>query len=63
MIGDSGTTKTVSGQSWMDNYLDTLSEEEREAIQKEPEERYFRFGNSVRYPSKLEVKIPLKLGQ
>ena len=30
---------------------------------KEPEDRFFRFGNSVRYPSKEEVKIPIKLGK
>ena len=37
----------------MKTYLDTLSNEER----------FFRFGNSVRYPSKKEVALPIKLGQ
>ena len=63
MIVDSGTTKTVAGELWMQKYLESLPEEERKEIKQEPENRFFRFGNSVRYPSKQEVKIPLKLGK
>ena len=63
MIVDSGTTKTVAGLKWMKTYLDTLSNEEKELVFEEPEERFFRFGNSVRYPSKKEVALPIKLGQ
>ena len=63
MIIDSGTTKTVAGKNWMKTYLEFLSDEEKEKIKTEPEERFFRFGNSARYPSKEEVKIPLKLGK
>ena len=63
MIVDCGTTKTVAGRSWMESYIETLSDEEKENIKKEPEERFFRFGNSVRYPSTEELKIPLKLGK
>ena len=47
----------------MKNYLEYLSDEERKSVKKEPEDRFFRFGNSVRYPSKEEVKIPIKLGK
>ena len=63
MIVDSGTTKTVAGIAWMKNYLEMLPGEEKKKIKKEPEERYFRFGNSVRYPSKEEITIPLRLGK
>ena len=63
MIVDCGTTKTVSGEKWMKTYLESLSEEEKELVFEEPEESFFRFGNSVRYPSKREVALPVKLGQ
>lgn len=63
MIVDSGTTKTVAGEAWITAFLGSLSEKERAEINIEPEERFFRFGNSVRYPSKEEVAIPIKLGK
>ena len=50
-------------KNWIKTYLEFLSDEEKEKIKTEPEERFFRFGNSARYPSKEEVKIPLKLGK
>ena len=63
MIIDCGTTKTVAGKKWMMNHLSSLPEEERRNIQEREEDRYFRFGNSIRYPSKREVTIPIKLGK
>ena len=52
MIIDCGTTKSVTGQQWMDYYLSNLSEEERENVHEKDEERFFRFGNSVTPPRK-----------
>ena len=63
MIVDSGTTKTVAGAAWMRNYLKTLTQNEKENIRKHPEKRFFRFGNSSRYPSREEFSIPFKLGK
>ena len=63
MIVDSGTTKTVPGVKWMNKYLESLTEEEKEKVSEEEEYRYFRFGNSIRYPSKKEVILPIKLGK
>ena len=63
MIVDSGTTKTVAGATWMRNYLKTLNQHEKDEIRKQPEKRFFRFGNSARYPSQEEFSIPFKLGR
>ena len=63
MIVDSGTTKTVAGATWMRNYMKTLTQNEKDEIRKQPEKRFFRFGNSVRYPSQEEFTIPFKLGR
>ena len=63
MILDSGTTKTVAGSQWMKDYIDTRDQEQLKDISKRPERRYFRFGNSVRYPSYEEISIPLQLGR
>ena len=62
MVVDSGTTKTVAGHQWMENYLETLPPDEKNRIEKHSEQRFFRFGNSVWYPSNQEVVIPIKLG-
>ena len=32
MIVDSGTTKTVAGVKWMNKYLESLTEEEKEKL-------------------------------
>ena len=63
MIIDSGTTKTVAGKEWIENYLESISPKDRELVKNQSEERFFRFGNSVRYPSTQEIAIPIKLGK
>ena len=63
MIIDCGTTKTVARKYCMENFLKTTEEERKKKIKYGTEKRFFRFGNSVRYPSKQEISIPIKLGQ
>ena len=63
MIIDCGTTKTVAGTKWMKNHLASLSEDDKKQIEEKEEKRFFRFGNSVRYPSTKEVSVPIKLGK
>ena len=63
VIIDCGTTKTVAGKYWMENFLEIAEGEIKDKIVKNKEKRFFRFGNSVRYPSKQEISIPFKLGQ
>ena len=57
MIVDSGTTKTVAGKKWMDNHLANITSEEQKHVEKHPEERFFRFGDSARYPSTQEIEF------
>ena len=61
MTVDSGITKTVAGVAWMNAHLETLSFEDKEKVEKQSEKRFFRFRNSVHYPSKQEVTIPIQL--
>ena len=63
MILDSGTTKTVAGSKWMTDYLQTRDQEELKSISRTTDYRFFRFVNSVRYPSTEEITIPIKLGR
>ena len=61
-VVDCGTTKTVAGKYWMDNFLEIAEKDLKENIKYRKENRFFRFGNSVRYPSRQEVSIPFKMG-
>ena len=44
-ILDSGCTKNVCGSVWLDCYIDSLSEEEKELITVEKSMTKFRFGS------------------
>ena len=63
MIVDSACTKTVAGVKWISSYLSNLPEAEKEEVTEREDDRYFRFGDSIRYPSRKEVEIPVKLGK
>ena len=60
---DCGASKTVAGDYWMNSFLQLLPDEERRKIRRKREDRIFRFGNKVRYPSKEEITIPIKIGK
>merc|ERR1711954_434992 len=59
---DCGCTKTVAGYPTIKNLLELLTDEEKDAIHRKRENRYFKFGNGVRYPSREEITIPIGLG-
>ena len=44
-ILDSGCTRTVCGQTWMNCYLDTLLKEESDQVVTESSETFFKFGD------------------
>ena len=51
------------GIEWFKDFLKLLSDEERKSIKERRDSRYFRFRNGVRYPSRLEVSLPINLGK
>ena len=59
MIVDSGSTKTVGGRKWMESYLENISRDEQKLVEKHFEQRFFRFGDSARYPSIRELTFDL----
>ena len=59
---DSGCTKTVAGEVWMNEYLSTLSSEDRSSIVEVSSDASFRFGDGEKVPSTANVKIPVKIG-
>ena len=63
IVIDCGATRSVVGIEWLKDFMELLSNDERKRIKQRRNNRFFRFGNAVRYPSRLEVSIPITLGR
>ena len=59
---DTGCSKSCCSQIWLDEYIETLNEDEKTKVEYFPSQRFFRFGDSRLYESKGGVKIPAKIG-
>ena len=57
-IIDSGCTKPVCDQVWLDCYLQSLSNEDQQSVRKEKSETSFRFGNGKIFKSIKHVILP-----
>ena len=60
---DSATTKTCIGRKYKDDMVASSSDTEKQSFETYSENRSFKFGNGVRYPSKSGIKIPIVLGK
>ena len=58
---DSACSSTVTGQMWLDCYLDTLSPEDLHKVTRSESESVFKFGGGTRLKSKEKVTFPAKL--
>ena len=58
-ILDSGCTKTVCGEKWLVNYLETLSHRDKEKVSYTSDASSFRFGVGKAYPSNTIANIPI----
>ena len=59
---DSGCSKTVAGENWLNDYLATLSEKEANQIKYEDSEATFRFGDTDPVKSKGKALLPVIMG-
>ena len=59
---DSGCTKNVCGDSWLSNYLDTLTEVDQLQVSDEESTTSFRFGDGNLVKSEKTVTFPAKIG-
>ena len=61
-ILDSGCSKTVAGKTWMDSYLDQLSDKDRSVVKMFPCNTRFRFGDGAESISNSLVNFPAVIG-
>ena len=62
-ILDTGATRTVSGDAWVDNYINCLSEEEKSQVEFKESDTAYRFGDGNKVVAKKSVKLPAKIGR
>ena len=55
---DSACSSTVCGEMWLNNYLDSLSEEDRKRVTMTVGKKTFKFGGGERLESKAEYGLP-----
>jgi hypothetical protein len=61
-IIDTACTRTVCGESWLRQYLDGLTTEQKQQVVSEQSDRRFRFGDGEVVTSGRTVRIPAKIG-
>ena len=59
---DSGCTKSVTGEMWLDEYLQTSSEQNRLQVSERSNDTTFRFGDGAEVTSSKLVKFPVVIG-
>ena len=59
---DSGCTKSVTGEMWLDEYLKTLSEQDRLQVSERSNDATFRFGDGGEVTSSKFVKFSVVIG-
>ena len=60
---DSGCTKTVCGEVWLNEYLKTIPAQKRNAIQSETSNKSFKFGDGKTVTSTKRMHLPVTLGK
>ena len=55
---DSACSSTVCSKTWMDSYLDSLSDEDKDKVSRQNSTRIFKFGGGTKLQSQGEYAIP-----
>ena len=59
---DSGCTQTVCGRSWLSNYIDSLTDDDRLKVKEKKSNTVFKFGDGKLFNSLKLATIPAKIG-
>ena len=60
---DSGCTKTVTGEQWLEEYCSTLCDADKMKVVEKSSKSLFRFGYGVESKSVRKVTIPVNIGR
>ena len=59
---DSGCSKTVAGEEWINDYISKLSDKDREKVKLEPSTESFTFGDGKTQQSLRKIIFPCWVG-
>ena len=59
---DSGTSRTVCEQFWMNCYLETLNKSELKNVETYESDSVFKFGDGQKIESMKKMKLPARIG-
>ena len=62
-ILDSACTRTVTGETWLNVYLDTLSDSDRACVKWSKADTMFIFGDGIEVKSVKEIEFPVIIGK
>ena len=60
---DSACTKTVTGGTWLNLFIDTLTEEDKKLVNIRPSDINFRFGDGIEVNSTEIARFPVVIGR
>ena len=63
VVLDSGCTKTLCGEEWLNCYLDTLSEKEQKEIQTVKSDTELKFGDGQSVSSERSISISCRIAR
>ena len=60
---DSGCTRTVTGKSWLNAYIESLPDNDKQSVKYSADKSKFRFGDGKEVMSEATVQIPAYLAR
>ena len=60
---DSGCTRTVTGKSWLNAYIESLPDDDKQSVKYSEDKSKFRFGDGKEVMSEATVQIPAYLAR
>ena len=61
-ILDSACTKTVTGETWLNCFIDTLQDKDKSLVEYASTDTKFKFGDGVEVTATKKVKFPAVIG-
>ena len=61
-ILDSGASATVAGKVWFENYVEGLSDAQRDLVEYYNSDSAFKFGSGEKFQSLFRARVPAKIG-
>ena len=62
-ILDSGCSSTVCGEDWINCYMETLDDKQKQNVKTFNSKTWFKFGDSMKFQSLKRMRIPCEIAK